>query len=76
MAVPLDATNRAYSAAEAVVATFAQTLGCKPDKKAFDLYSTENLGPEHVLKIHTDGDPNFAILARGYPANFIQPTDG
>jgi hypothetical protein len=75
IAVPLDATNRAYEAAKAVVATFARTLGCEPDKATFDLYSTQALGPETVLNIHTGGDPNFAILARGYPASFIQPND-
>lgn len=75
MAVPLDATNRAYGAAQAVVATFAQTLGCEPAKAAFDLYSTRDLSPETVLNIHSDGDPSFASLARGYPASFIQPND-
>lgn len=76
IALPLDATNRAYPAASAVVATFAQTLSCEPDKAAFDVYSTRTLGPETVLNIHTDGDPNFAILARGYPTSFIRPTGG
>jgi hypothetical protein len=31
VAVPLDATNRAYLAGKAVVATFARSLGCVPD---------------------------------------------
>jgi hypothetical protein len=76
IAVPLNATNKAYAAASAVVATFAQTLGCEPDKAAFDLYSTRALGPATVLNIYTDGDRNFAILARGYPARFIRAPNG
>ncbi len=75
MAVPLDATNRAYEAARAVVATFARTLGCESDKAEFDLYSTRSLGPKTVVNIHAEGEPNFAILARGYPASFISSTD-
>jgi len=75
IAVPLDATHRVDAAARAVVATFAQTLGCEPDKAAFDLYSTRALGPTTVLNVHTDIDPNFAILARGYPASFIRASD-
>ena len=75
VAVPIDTTNRAYEAARAVIATFAQTLGCKPAKAAFDLYSSRSLGPETVVNIHAEGEPNFAILARGYPASFIPSTD-
>jgi hypothetical protein len=75
IAVPLNATNHAYRAANAVVAAFAQTLGCKADGAAFDLYSTRGLGPANVLKVHTDGEPAFRALARGYPATFARPPD-
>lgn len=75
IAVPLTATNHAFRAASAVVATFAVTLGCKPDRTVFDLYSTRDLGPASVLKIHTDGDPAFPALARGYPASFVPAPD-
>ena len=70
MAVPLDATGRAYSAGRAVVATFGRTLGCNPDKEAFDLYSIRALGPEAVIAIHSEGEPHFAELGRGYPSGF------
>jgi hypothetical protein len=54
-----------------VVATFVKTLGCAPDWPAFDLYTTSALGADAVLNIHTEGDPKFAALARGYPAWFV-----
>jgi hypothetical protein len=71
VAVPLRATRHAYSAAKAVVATFTRSLGCEPEWPAFDLYATSALGPGAVLYIHTEGEPNFAALARGYPAKFV-----
>ena len=76
VAIPLSATDRAYYAAKAVVATFGLTLGCEPEKAAFDLYSMQDLGPETVLNIHAEGDPHFVALARGYPASFtLSPDD-
>ena len=74
IALPLNATNRACAAAQAVVASFGRTLGCEPDPAAFDLYSTRNLCPATVLNILTEGDPNFERLARGHPISFICPT--
>ena len=71
LAVPLRVTREAYGAAKAVVATLVRTLGCKPDWSDFDLYTTSAFGPEAVLKIHTEGEPDFAALARGYPAAFV-----
>ena len=71
LAVPLAVTRHAYSAAKAVVATFVRTLGCDPDWSAFDLYTTSALGADAVLNIHTEGEPDFAALARGYPASFV-----
>jgi hypothetical protein len=35
------------------------------------LYTTSALGADAVLNIHTEGDPKFAALARGYPAWFV-----
>jgi hypothetical protein len=70
MAVPLNATNRASWAGDAVVRTFGRTLGHKPDFEAFDLYSIRALGPESVIAVHSQGEPDFAALAQGYPAGF------
>lgn len=71
LAVPMLVTRHAYSAAEAVVATFVRAFGCEPDWAAFDLYTTSALGADAVQNIHTEGEPNFAALARGYPAGFV-----
>jgi hypothetical protein len=71
LAVPLGVTRHSYSAAKAVIATFVRTLGCDPDWSAFDLYTTSALSADAVLNIHTEGEPNFAALARGYPRKFV-----
>jgi hypothetical protein len=71
VAVPIAKTRHGYSAGCAVIGTFARTLGCRPDRGAFDLYSTTPLGPAAVLSIHSEGDANFETMARGYPAGFF-----
>lgn len=70
IAMPLLHSRHTYSAAEAVVATYSWTLGCQPDKHAFDLYSQQPLGPAHILAVHSEGEPNFGAIARGYPVGF------
>lgn len=71
VAVPLSATTSDYSAAKAVVATYVTSLGAKPDWPAFDLYATRALGADAVLDLHTEGEPNFTAMARGYPPGFV-----
>jgi hypothetical protein len=71
IAMPLVHSRHGYSAAEAVVATFGRTPGCRPDKHAFDLYTYQPLGPAHILGVHSEGEPNFGAMARGYPAGFV-----
>lgn len=71
IAMPLSHSRHTYSAAEAVVATYGRTLGCQPDKHAFDLYSQQPLGPNHILTIHSEGEPDFCAIARGYPVGFV-----
>jgi hypothetical protein len=63
LAVPLQVTSHAYSAAKTVAATFVRSLGCEADLSAFDLYATSALGADAVLTVHTEGEPNFAALA-------------
>jgi hypothetical protein len=70
IAVPLDATPHASRAGQDVLATFERTLGYKPDVEAFDLYSIRALGPEAVIAVHSEGERDFAMLAKGYPAAF------
>lgn len=71
IAMPLSHSRHTYSAAEAVVATYGRTLGCQPDKHAFDLYSQQPLGPNHIPTIHSEGEPDFCAIARGYPVGFV-----
>jgi hypothetical protein len=71
IAMPLVHSRHCYSAAEAVVATYGRTLDCDPDKKAFDLYTHQPLGPEHLLTIHSEGDAGYSAMGRGYPERFV-----
>ncbi|WP_089172971.1 hypothetical protein [Bosea sp. AS-1] len=71
LAVPLETTSHSYPAAKAVVASFVRSLGCEAEWPAFDLYTKAALAPDAVLGVHTQGEPNFAALARGYPAEFV-----
>jgi hypothetical protein len=71
IAVPLSVTRHVYLAATAVVSTYVKTLGCQPEWTAFDLYTTSALTSDAVLSIHTEGDPTFTLLARGYPTEFV-----
>jgi hypothetical protein len=75
VAVPLDATNHAYLAGKAVVATFARSLGCVPDFGAFDLYAARALGPDAVRKVHTEGEAAFPEIGKTYPREF-SPVEG
>lgn len=70
LAIPLAATNHAYSAGRTVVSAYALALGCPAESGAFDLYTRQALGPEAVLQIHTEGDAAFSGMARAYPAGF------
>jgi len=76
VAVPVAATRHSYSAGEAVVATFARALGCKPDKKAFDLYTARPLGPEAILSVHSDGEADYLALGSGFPAGYVDTDVG
>lgn len=76
VAVPIAATRHSYSAGEAVVATFARTLGCKPDKKAFDLYTARALGPEAILSVHSEGEADYAAMGSAFPAGYVDTNIG
>lgn len=72
--VPVSATRHSYCAGKAVVATFARTLGCKPDRNSFDLYTTQPLAAEAILRIHSEGEPDFAALGSTFPFGSADPT--
>ena len=71
IAVPLVHSRHSYSAAAAVAATYGRTLGCQPDKHSFDLYIEQPLGPDHIIAIHSQGEPNFDAIALDYPSGFV-----
>lgn len=72
LAVPLASTKHDYSATQAVVSTYAHTLGCHTDSGYFDLYIFKSLGPEAVLKVHSEGDAAFTGMGRVYPAELSE----
>ncbi|MDC7812380.1 hypothetical protein PQS32_19765 [Sphingomonas koreensis] len=72
VAMPLCHSRHTYSAAEAVVASYGRMLGATTEKKAFDLYTHQPLGPEFVLAVHSKGDPAFVKIARGYPSGYVE----
>lgn len=76
VAVSVAATRHSYSTGEAVVATFARTLGCEPDKKAFDLYAARPLRPEAILSVHSEGEIQFAALGSAFPAKYVDTDTG
>lgn len=71
IAMPLAHSRHAYAAADAVVATYGRELGCRTDKKAFDLYTHQPLEPEQLLAVHSDGDPSYTAMGRGYPPDYV-----
>jgi hypothetical protein len=71
VAVPIAKTRHAYSAGCAIVGAFARTLGCRPDREAIDVYITGSLDPTAILAIHSDGEPIFRKIGKGYPVGFV-----
>lgn len=71
VAVPLAATRHAFSAAQAVVATFGRSLGCPGDLKDFDLYAETALPAAAVLRVHSVGEADFEMMGQTYPSNVI-----
>lgn len=69
--VPLAVTRHTHSAGEAVLATFGRSLGCKPEKKAFDLYSTAALPAQAIIAAHTGGDATYGRIGCDYPTGFV-----
>jgi len=69
--VPLSLTQHCYPAGEAVVATYARSLGCISDNRGFSLYVSAPLPPSAVERVHSVDDRNFHLLGRGYPERYV-----
>ncbi|MBQ8105571.1 MULTISPECIES: hypothetical protein [unclassified Afipia] len=67
IAVPISYTGQWYWAGQAVVCTFARSLGLHASGADFDFYSTKPLGPDAVLAVHAEGTVSFAAVADQYP---------
>jgi hypothetical protein len=76
LAVPVTLADCGFSAARAVVATFVRSRSGIPGKFAFDLRVTSPLPPAAVLAVHTEGEPIFASMGRGYPSNYVDVNNG
>jgi hypothetical protein len=76
LAVPVISADCAFSAARAVIATFARLRGGTPDKLSFDLRVMSPLPPLAVLAVHTEGEPAFEGMGRSYPAGFVDVAIG
>lgn len=71
LSVPLSLAQHSLSAGEAVLYTFGRTLGCTPGKHSFDLYVTRPLGPDSVLKVHSDNDSSFHAIGLTVPEGYV-----
>ncbi|MBC7140182.1 MAG: hypothetical protein H5U17_15990 [Defluviimonas sp.] len=56
VAVPLSATNKAYSAACAVVAAYALQHGWPSEKGVFDFFAMKELPADAILHVFTQGE--------------------
>lgn len=56
VAVPLSATNKAYSAACAVIAAYALQHGWPSEEGVFDFYVMKDLPSDAVLHVFTEGE--------------------
>ena len=70
VAVPLKATSKAFYASKAVVAAFADVLGCIPNFRDFDICCVSELGPEVILAVHSEGEVTYSRIANGHPTTF------
>ena len=71
LAVPLSLTPHSYSAAIAILASFGRSLKCVSEKKAFDLYVALPLKSEAILRVHSQGEPEFNGVGFIYPKGYI-----
>lgn len=62
IAAPLSATKHAFSAGRAVVAAFGRSIGCKIERRDFDLYVGRPLPTAAVIRVHTEGEREYKLL--------------
>ncbi|HEX7390532.1 MAG TPA: hypothetical protein VF286_10505 [Acidiphilium sp.] len=67
LSLPLAATDRAWHAGEAVISTFAQSVGCNTRLGAFDVCARRHLGSASILAIHSAEGAVFGSIGHDYP---------
>jgi hypothetical protein len=72
LTAPLSACAEilSFTAAGAVISSFAKSIGAPERPGGFDFCVVRQLGPEAVRAIHTDGESAFHLIGRGYPERF------
>jgi len=68
IALPLNATDGAFRAAQAVLEAFLRSLGTKGDSSGFDINAKKSLPPEAILRVITEGEPAFEEVGHHYRA--------
>jgi hypothetical protein len=76
IAVPLSSTKHTYSAAKAILSSYARKLGCHTEIDAFDLYATASLSAKSVLNVISEGDDCFLKIGITYPACYASLRSG
>jgi hypothetical protein len=66
VALPLAATNGAYSAAEVVVSTYLRSLGEAGDREGLDLCAIKALPPAAIVRVLSEGDRSFQTIGERF----------
>lgn len=76
VAIPLAATTRAACVADNVIDHYGFLLGCTGGwGGGADIVAVEPIPPDWILDVHSEGDPAYEAMARGYPARFRHDDD-
>lgn len=71
VALPMRITTRVEEAATNVLDAFAQSIGVDGGwGGGADMVAVEPIAPEWILAIHSEGEPSFEAMGRGYPPAF------
>jgi len=69
--VPLAVTKHSFTAAGAVLATYARAIEGVEGANAFDLCAIEPIPGSSVLRVNTEGDGAYEAIGDSYPADFV-----
>jgi len=75
VALPLAATNDAYSAARATVSTYLRSMGENGDCNGIEVYAMEALPPAAILRVLSMGDRGFNAIGERFLSMRSPPSD-